>query len=449
MENRSTTGQGPDRTRRRLLARLGLGLATAYVAPALTGFDSARASGGSGGSGGSGRGSRGGSRPGGTARRQPPQQPKKKAAPPPPELVLLLTAPPPDPQPAERLSAANYRIMQETTLAGGRLYRLGLPPGRDVPEALADLAQLFPGAVADRNGLYSPDDFLCPDEGCAAHTAIGWTGWPRGIAPRIGMIDTGINPDHLALKGQKLTIHSPDPGGRVAAGRQHGTAVAALLIGAADSRTPGLLPEAELFAVEAFHRGSGGDAADAFALAAAIDHLLGRNVSVINMSFSGPENAVLYALVQRAARQGIGLVAAAGNGGPGAAPSYPAAWPEVIAVTAVDSGLNAWRQASRGPHIAFAAPGVGLWTAASVSGGRLRSGTSYAAPFVTALLAAERARDPATDLAGHRQRLADCARDLGEPGPDEIFGHGFISTPDQCPAGNSENNSPLFNVSGE
>src|SRR5690606_9061060 len=126
----------------------------------------------------------------------------------------------------------------------------------------------------------------------------------------------------------------------------------------------------------------------AFSLAEALDRLVILGVRVINLSFSGPENLILHEMILRAAEAGIALVAAAGNGGAGAPAAYPAAWPEVIAVTAVDTQHRPYRQANRGDYINFAAPGVNLWAAASISGGRLKSGTSYAAPFVTAALAA-------------------------------------------------------------
>src|SRR5690606_17122987 len=119
------------------------------------------------------------------------------------------------------------------------------------------------------------------------------------------------------------------------------------------SRTPGLLPDAELVAVEAFHKSGTGEAADAFTLTEAVGYLIGAGVAVINLSFEGEENPVLHLALQEAAARGIALVAAAGNGGAGAPPAYPAAWPEVIAVTGVDAEGRAWRQANRGPYIRF------------------------------------------------------------------------------------------------
>ncbi|QYK41042.1 MAG: S8 family serine peptidase [Paracoccaceae bacterium] len=362
------------------------------------------------------------------------QPPAPRSAPPrPPEIVVILPA---GGDPAVILSAG-YRVIAtgQGPLRGASVLRLGLPPGRSPADARAEVQALLPGSLADENHLYRPDELLCRDGDCAAHAMIGWAGWPSAWAPRIGMIDTGVNVNHDALNGQRITVHQIPLTDLDAAGRQHGTAIAAQLVGRMDSRVPGLLPLAELVAVEAFHVGAGGDAADAFSLAQAVETLIDARVSVINMSFSGPDNAVLRQLVQDAGGAGIGLVAAAGNGGPGAPPGYPAAWPEVIAVTAVDGALRPYRQGNRGPYVTLAAPGVNLWTAASISGGRLRSGTSYAAPFVTAALAVERLRRPDAPVAEVVTGMVACARDLGDAGFDEVFGHGLVSSPSQCTTG--------------
>ena len=449
----ASSGLPADMARRRLLQRIGLAGTVAYVAPALTALGMAHASGGGGGSGG--RGGSSGSGPGfsgpsrGSGGNPIRRQSQSRAAPqrriplPPPEIVLAL----PNGQSLATAEAAGYRVIaaQVNATLERTLFRLGLPAGRNPDQARAELANLLPGATADENHLYSPDEFLCRDGTCAAHEMIGWSGWPSAFAPKIGMIDTGINVDHDVLAGQKLTVFQTDLGTRNAAGRQHGTAIAAMLLGRMDSRVPGLLPYADLVAVEAFHRGGAGDQADAFSLANAMDILLREEVGVINLSFSGPENAVLREVTERATQRGVALVAAAGNNGVGAPPAYPAAWPHILAVTAVDSSGRVYRQANQGPYISLAAPGVGVWTAASISGGRLKSGTSFAVPFVTAALAVHRMRAPEIPLAGAISQMIDCAQDLGEAGYDPVFGHGLLSAPDVCKGQVSE----VFSISGE
>jgi len=132
------------------------------------------------------------------------------------------------------------------------------------------------------------------------------------------------------------------------------------------------------------------------------------------------------------AQEQVLLVAAAGNGGPGAPAAFPAAYPGVIAVTAVDAENRLFRRAQRGPHVELAAPGVDVWTAASVSGLRQKTGTSFAVPFVTAALAQARADAPGLSAHDVRRTLGVRARDLGEPGQDPLFGQGLLSARGLC-----------------
>ncbi|MBC8131330.1 MAG: S8 family serine peptidase, partial [Rhizobiaceae bacterium] len=256
------------------------------------------------------------------------------------------------------------------------------------------------------------------------------------LAPTIGMIDTGVNPEHPSLAAGRVEIIEVLAEGRRAASRVHGTAVALLIAGDPDSRTPGMLPNARLIAAEAFHRtGSGEETADAFDVVRGIESLADRNVDIVNMSFSGPANLLLERAIAALAERKVPVVAAAGNAGPRSEPLFPAAYPQAIAVTAVDASNRVYRQANAGDHIAFAAPGVRLWTAASVSGGRFRSGTSYAAPFVTAALAIQRTIHPERPVAELVEGLASEATDLGNPGRDATFGHGLVKMPDCATAG--------------
>src|SRR5262249_9690638 len=120
-------------------------------------------------------------------------------------------------------------------------------------------------------------------------------------------------------------------------------------------------------------------------------------------------------------------------------PSYPAAYPEVIAVTAVDRNLAAYRYANRGEHIDLAAPGVDVWTAMP---GRLegpQTGTSFAVPYVTAVVAVTlpdaglASNDDAQAAKRHAlAQLQGHLRSLGGQGRDATFGAGLIQAPASC-----------------
>lgn len=364
---------------------------------------------------------------------RPVQRPRAVAPPPPPpEFVVAVSST----GEIDAIAAAGFAVVARAPLGltGGEVARVNPPPGVGLEAARAAVAAIVPGAVLDLNHIYRPNAFLCEGGACAAFDAIGWPAEAGacGEIPAIGMIDTAVNPDHAGLAGRDVEIvpaASPD---RRPSSRIHGTAIANLLVGNPDSRTPGLLPDARLIAVEAFHRDGRGDAADAFDLVRAIDLLVARGVGVINMSLAGPDNLLLARIVTDAAGRDVALVAAAGNAGPRAAPLFPAAYPEVIAVTAIDRDNRVFRQAAAGAHIAFAAPGVQLWTAASVSGGRLRSGTSYATPFVTAAVALARAARPGEPVDEIVAALVGAAQDLGPPGRDDTFGHGLVRASFSC-----------------
>ncbi|WP_136658866.1 S8 family serine peptidase [Nitratireductor sp. XY-223] len=350
----------------------------------------------------------------------------------------------------ERLVGQGYVVLnrQQTLTPPATLVRFRIRSGISLEDARTEVAEANSTASADFNHYYrtsapqtpvaTPSVPACEGPGCNARKMIGWPIAPDGqgscgAGARIGLIDTGINPNHLAFSGGRLeVINSPVEGARRSSLR-HGTAVASILIGSAESRTPGLLPDATVFAVDAFYRGKGNDErSDVFTLVRAIDLVSRRDVSVINMSLSGPKNAVLEQAIASLEENDVVVVAAAGNMGPKAKPVYPAAYPGVIAVTAVDHRGRIYRRAGRGEHIDISGPGVEVWIAASVRGARFATGTSYAVPFITAATALV-LHD--LEAAGHDEALgalAQRALDLGTPGKDDVFGYGLLQAMDLC-----------------
>ncbi|MDF2618441.1 MAG: hypothetical protein K0S00_1100 [Xanthobacteraceae bacterium] len=331
-----------------------------------------------------------------------------------------------------RLSSRGLRVIARASLAQTSFVKFGLPGRLDAATARRWISDVNRSAVADADAFYYTDE---GDEGCdgtaCARTLIGWRP-PSGCGapPKIGMIDTGIDLGHEALQGQDIEVVTLDPSS--SAGPGHGTAIAALLVGKAGSGAAGLLPEAKLVAVNAFSAHEGTDRTDVLRVVAALQELERRDVKVINLSFSGPPNEVLKQAIDHALALGITLVAAAGNGGPGADPGYPAAYPGVLAVTAVDAEMRIYKRATRGGYIALAAPGVGVSTAAAGGGEADRSGTSFAVPFVTAAVARLASMDPHAGSIHMEDLLASAARDLGAPGRDEVFGWGLVQAAGLC-----------------
>jgi minor extracellular protease Epr len=341
------------------------------------------------------------------------------------------------------LLGLGFRVIEERPVPeiGVVSRRLAIPAGSTIDAARDQVRALASGGDADFNHFYrseeAPTLAVCEGQHCASLEQIGWQAPDGPLAACatdvvIGVIDTGINPDHAAFSDAQLDVHRMAPESLDPSRAIHGTAVVSLLVGNPESRSPGLLPEARVVAVDAFHSDEGDERADVYTLTAAMNYLADRGVRVINMSLAGPPNSVLEAATAALVERGIIIVAAVGNGGPKSEPAYPAAYPGVIAVTAVDSGDTIYRRAGQGPHVDLAAPGVEVWTAASVSGARPKTGTSFAAPFVTAAVASVLDAKPDLGPEALIAELAASARDLGDPGRDDVYGFGLMQANGPC-----------------
>ena len=387
-------------------------------------------------------------------RPQPPAPPVPGAAPPaippiPPapaadaeqvaDEVLAVTATLADANAlAQQLAGQGYavRALQELPALGFTLLRLGLPAGVDVAGALAALRQGFPATLFDANTLYEPDAAAAAtgEPRRYAKALIGWPEAAPGCAAgtALGLVDTAVDRGHAALAGRTLVDRSFIAAGVPPAPPDHGTAVAALMVGAPASTAAGLLPAARLYAAAIFALRDNRVVGTTDGILRAVDWLGQEGVRVVNLSLSGPGNQIMRLTVERAHAGGMLLVAAAGNEGPNAAPVYPAGYPSVLAVTAVDASLQPYGHANRGGYIDLAAPGVDVWSARQGDGGRYNSGTSFAAPFVTAAAAVILAQTPDAAPDTVRQRLQEDARDLGSPGRDSTFGWGLVQPPSGC-----------------
>ena len=224
----------------------------------------------------------------------------------------------------------------------------------------------------------------------------------------------------------------------------HGTGVLSLLGGAAKSSTPGLVPEAEFLIADAFFKNTFGRArTDTRACCwRRCSRLEKHGAQIINMSLVGPSDELVHEQHRRhERRKGVVFVAAAGNGGPAAPPGYPAAYKEVIAVTAVDDRKRSYDYANRGPYIDVAAPGVRIWTAQPDNKEGMLNGTSFAAPFVTAIAAAAynstplraQLREGRLPLDPKGAMLAAFAIEkLGTGERNDQYGLGLVKAPSSC-----------------
>jgi len=259
-------------------------------------------------------------------------------------------------------------------------------------------------------------------------------GTTTGDPIKVAIVDTGIDVKHPDLidnlKGGVSAVgytssYNDDNG--------HGTHVAG--IAAAIDNEIGVIgvgPKIDLYAVKVLNRRGSGYLSDVIE---GLDWAISNGMQVVNMSLGTASNVLLFQeAVQRVNAAGIVQVAAAGNNY--GAVIYPAAYSEVIAVSATDSSDAIASWSSRGPEIDLAAPGVSIYSTYKGQTYKTLSGTSMAAPHVagTAALVLNSAisnydldGDGIWDPIEVQNKLQDRATDLGTTGFDNLYGWGLVN----------------------
>jgi hypothetical protein len=238
----------------------------------------------------------------------------------------------------------------------------------------------------------------------------------------IAVVDSGIDAEHPELAG--MIIDQFDAIGTGDKVHPHGTGIAGAIV--AHARLKGTAPAAQILAARAFGSKRGSSDGTSFNILKALDWSVRRGARIVNMSFAGPRDPAVLRSLAVAHAQGIILVAAAGNAGPKSPPLYPAADPDVIAVTATDENDQLFHAANQGKHIAVAAPGVDIFLPAPEGTYQMISGTSFAAAEVSGTVALMLERRPDLDPQSVRKILMTTARDLGPTGVDPQFGAGLV-----------------------
>ncbi len=229
------------------------------------------------------------------------------------------------------------------------------------------------------------------------------------------MLDTGVDADHPALTSAQISQRGFAPGG--VKPDAHGLAVASLMVGRGGG-FQGAAPGARLYVADVYGAGPTGGSADD--IVRALAWMAQQRVPVVNVSLVGPANLTVAAAVRVLIARGALIVAPVGNDGPAAPPLYPASYPGVIAVTAVDGRGRLLVEAGHAAHTDFAALGADV-LAAGPGGGLVKvRGASFAAPRVSGRLALLLA---APDPAAASRAVAQLARAAR---PARGLGHGLV-----------------------
>ncbi|MFF7054471.1 type VII secretion-associated serine protease mycosin [Streptomyces griseorubiginosus] len=304
---------------------------------------------------------------------------------------------------------------------------------------LAASVALVPPTAAHADGIRAKQWALD-----AMHTQQAWQ-TTKGAGVTVAVLDTGVENDHPDLVGNVLTGKDMIGFGAVRGQRpwaRHGTAMAGIIAGHGhgvgnDDGVMGIAPEAKILPVRVILEDDDPARAKARntrgnALAEGIRWAADHGADVINLSLgddsasahpeAGEDDAVQYAL-----RKGAVVVASAGNGGEkGDHISYPAAYPGVIAATAVDKFGTRASFSTRRWYATVAAPGDDVVIADPDHKYYEGWGTSAASAFVSGAVALIKAAHPDLTPAQIKRLLEETARNAPAGGRDDSRGFGFV-----------------------
>ena len=311
-------------------------------------------------------------------------------------VLLLIDA---DPATIAAVTSLGFAASGDAAIEGLDLnvVELTVPSGMSLAKAQKMLRKTLPAAIVTSDQLHF-------QSGRAAASARGVAAPGGPVATTIGIIDGGAMQDVAAVRG--FAKGAPIPS-------NHGSAVVSLAMRAGARR----LLVADVYGTDR----AGGTA---LAITNALGWLVSNGARVISISLVGPRNPLIERAVNAAMARGVIIVAAVGNDGPAAPPSFPASYSGVLAITGVDSRNRVLIEAGRALHVDYAAPGAGL--AAQDRNGKLVPvrGTSFAAPLVAVRAAAAIGRGiPAGGIAAALDREA---LPLGNRNPDPKTGRGLV-----------------------
>ena len=244
--------------------------------------------------------------------------------------------------------------------------------------------------------------------------------WGEGVV--VAVLDGGVAPDPtLGARLRYLDIGYGLAGG--GEGGAHALAVAALAAGGApDAR--GVAPGATVLSV----RVTGADGAgDTFSVARGVVAAVEAGAQVINISLGGyATSSILGAAVEQALAAGVAVVAASGND-QATRLSWPAAYPGVVSVGAVDAAGQQAIFSNAGEGLQLTAPGYAIETAGPGGTRVAFSGTSASSPVVAGAIAALMSQTPGLGAIPSADLLATYANDGGSAGTDPDYGRGSVN----------------------
>lgn len=264
--------------------------------------------------------------------------------------------------------------------------------------------------------------------------------WPltKGAGVTVGVVDTGVDGKTPQLSGGRVQrgLDVAAPGGKPADDDcfGHGTFVAGIIAAGARAGTgfSGVAPEAKVLPIRCASVSEDGSppVLTALEMADGIRAAVDGGARVVNISAStnAPDPELAKAVRYAADRDVVVVASAANSAQQGDPVTYPASFPTVIAVGAIDVDGKKADFSQTGRFLSLVAPGVGVTSVGPRGAGQwLGSGTSYAAPFVAGVAALVRAYHPRLTAKQVKHRLEVTADHPATALPDPGFGWGTVN----------------------
>jgi thermitase len=254
-----------------------------------------------------------------------------------------------------------------------------------------------------------------------------WDTTTGSASVTVAVVDSGVQATHPDLAGRVLAGYDfangdSDPSDD----NGHGTAVAGVAAGKGNDGIgiAGAAWNVAILPVKTMNASGSGSYS---AIANGITYSADRGAKIINLSLGGiSSSSTLANAVSYAWNKGSLLVAASGNNGTSTS-VYPAAYANVVAVSATTSTDTLASFSSYGSFVDLSAPGQDI-TTSWINGGFVTiSGTSFSSPLTAGVAALALSRNPALSNAQLSSLLTANTDDLGAAGYDTFFGTGRLN----------------------
>lgn len=275
------------------------------------------------------------------------------------------------------------------------------------------------------------DQYLSQQYGLEiTNTIDAWTYTTGTSSVIIAIIDTGIDTSHPEFSGRispysKNIITNEIGLSAIEDDYGHGTMVAGIIAANKDNTIgiAGITQNTSLLVIKA-NEANEASFKDSDIIEA-IYYAIEQGADVINLSLGGTyPNPQTEVAINTATENGIVVVGASGNDGTDEL-MYPASFEECISVGALDEAKVIATYSSFNDAVDLSAPGSDIITT-SIDGYVMGSGTSFAAPHVSGIVALYMSLFPNATVNEIKEKLYATALDLGEAFLDPYYGYGLI-----------------------